>query len=113
GRGGGRRRKGPPEGRRDLGGPPARPARPRIQALAGIDDCLPAGEALAEAAADREREREPFRFRHQRAEAEITQFRPWFGSALGLDWASEDFGGNCGRTHRAHPGVTISAWGTE
>src|SRR5262249_2700407 len=95
---------------RDLGEPPARPARPRFQDLAGIDDCLPAGEALAEAAADRELDREPFRFRHQRAEAEVTQYRTWFGSGLGLDWASEDFGGNCGRTHRAPPGVTISAW---
>src|SRR5262249_9370896 len=95
-----------------LGEPPACPAHPRLQDLAGVDDRLPSGEALAEAAADRGREREPFRFRHQRAEAEITQFRPWFGSGLGLDWASEDFGGSCGRTHRAPPGVTISAWST-
>src|SRR5215469_4399605 len=95
---------------RDLSEQPARPTHPRFHDFAGIDDRLPAGEAPAEAAADREREREPFRFRHQCAEAEITQFRPWFASGLGLDWASEDFGGNCGRTHRAPPGVTISAW---
>src|SRR5215475_10209202 len=41
---------------RGLGEPPARPAHPRFQDLAGIDDRLPAGEALAEAAADRERQ---------------------------------------------------------
>src|SRR2546426_1093241 len=55
-----------------LGKPPAGPTRPRFQDFAGVDDRLPAGEALAEAAADCEREREPFLFRHQRAEAEIT-----------------------------------------
>src|SRR5215831_10673954 len=57
---------------RGLGEPPACPAHPRFQNLAGVDDHLPSGEALAETAADREREREPFPFRHQRAEAEIT-----------------------------------------
>src|SRR5262249_9464128 len=41
---------------RDLGEPPARPAHPRFQDFAGIDDRLPSGEALAEAAADRERQ---------------------------------------------------------
>src|SRR5262249_22885474 len=81
---------------RGLSEPPARPAHPGSHDCAGIDDRLPAGEAPAEAAADREWEREPFRFRHQRAEAEITQFGPWFGPWLRLDWAWEHFGGNCG-----------------
>src|SRR5262249_45419865 len=56
---------------RGLGEPPARPARPRFQDLAGIADRLPAGEALAEAAADRERQGGPGLFRHQRTEAVI------------------------------------------
>src|SRR5215831_14202664 len=40
----------------DLGEPPAGPAHPRFQDLAGADDRLPSREALAEAAADRERQ---------------------------------------------------------
>src|SRR5215831_2712263 len=59
-----------------LGEPPARLAHPRFQNFARVDDRLPAGEALTEAAADREREREPFLLRHQSPEAEITQFVP-------------------------------------
>src|SRR5215475_1356226 len=39
-----------------LGEPPARPAHPRFQNLAGVDDRLPSRDALAEAAADRERQ---------------------------------------------------------
>src|SRR6516225_5555550 len=41
---------------RGPGEPPARPAHPRFQGLAGVDDRLPSGEALAEAAADCERQ---------------------------------------------------------
>src|SRR6516162_2235204 len=41
---------------RDLGEPPARAAHPRLQDFAGVDDRPAAGEALAEAAADRERQ---------------------------------------------------------
>src|SRR6266516_5323797 len=41
---------------RGLGEPPARPAHPRFQDLAGVDDRLPCGEALAKTAADRERQ---------------------------------------------------------
>src|SRR5262249_36100771 len=39
-----------------LGEPPASPAHPRFQNLAGVDDRLPSRDALAEAAADRERQ---------------------------------------------------------
>src|SRR5262249_56510635 len=73
---GGCQRKRTADETRDLSEQPARPAHPRFHDFAGIDDRLPAGEAPAEAAADREWEREPFRFRHQCAEAEITQFGP-------------------------------------
>src|SRR5215813_3510362 len=95
-----------------LGEPPACRAHPRFQDFAGVHDRLPAGEALAEAASDREREREPFLLSHQRPEPEITQFVPWFGPWVRLwcDRASEDFCGNCGRTHAAPPGMTISVW---
>src|SRR5215472_408899 len=41
---------------RSLSEPPARPAHPRFQDLAGADDRLSSREALAEAAADRERQ---------------------------------------------------------
>src|SRR5262245_62124467 len=51
-----RRRQWTADEARGLGEPPARPAHPRFQDLAGVDDRLPSGEALAEAAADRERQ---------------------------------------------------------
>src|SRR5262249_39195833 len=90
-----------------LGEPPARPAHPRFQDLAGVDDCLPSRDALAEAAADRERQGGPVLFRHQRTEAQITYFDPWFRAWLRPRLrfrASEDFRGGCGRAHRRLPG---------
>src|SRR5262245_38170974 len=63
---------------------PAAARHPGLQNFAAIDHAARAGEALAEAAANRWRERRPILRTHQRAKPEISDLRLKFGCAWRL-----------------------------